>query len=137
MIRRPPRTTRTDTLFPSTTLFLSPAAAGSTAPPLTKAKVLSENLPPPGVEGFIRATPLARRIAREQGISLTCIQGTGPHNRIVAQDVRAFVENGSGSNDNETGIDTAAPLVTRMSPSANQRTMATRLATAKIGRAHV
>src|SRR3546814_5136316 len=55
----------------------SPAAAGSTAPPLTKAKVLSENLPPPGVEGFIRATPLTRRIAREQGISLTCIQGTG------------------------------------------------------------
>src|SRR3546814_10060843 len=25
MIRRPPRSTRTDTLFPSTTLFLSPA----------------------------------------------------------------------------------------------------------------
>src|SRR3546814_7076209 len=27
MIRRPPRSTRTDTLFPYTTLFLSPAAA--------------------------------------------------------------------------------------------------------------
>src|SRR3546814_18876759 len=27
MIRRPPRSTRTDTLFPSTTLFRSPAAA--------------------------------------------------------------------------------------------------------------
>src|SRR3546814_4746781 len=27
MIRRPPRSTRTDTLFPSTTLFLSPAPA--------------------------------------------------------------------------------------------------------------
>src|SRR3546814_15729787 len=53
----------------------SPAAAGSTAPPLTKAKVFSENLTPPGVQGFIRATPLARRLASEQGISLTCIQG--------------------------------------------------------------
>src|SRR3546814_11582402 len=30
MIRRPPRSTRTDTLFPYTTLFRSPAAAGST-----------------------------------------------------------------------------------------------------------
>src|SRR3546814_19374988 len=28
MIRAPPSSTRTDTLFPSTTLFLSPAAAG-------------------------------------------------------------------------------------------------------------
>src|SRR3546814_1868047 len=28
MIRRPPRSTRTDTLFPYTTLFRSPAAAG-------------------------------------------------------------------------------------------------------------
>ena len=34
MIRRPPRSTRTDTLFPYTTLFRSPAAAG-TGKPLT------------------------------------------------------------------------------------------------------
>src|SRR3546814_17864380 len=31
MIRRPPRSTRTDTLFPYTTLFRSPAAAGLSA----------------------------------------------------------------------------------------------------------
>src|SRR3546814_3009830 len=31
MIRRPPRSTRTDTLFPSTTLFLSVHAAGARA----------------------------------------------------------------------------------------------------------
>src|SRR3546814_13940710 len=29
MLRRPPRSTRTDTLFPYTTLFRSPASAGS------------------------------------------------------------------------------------------------------------
>src|SRR3546814_9735073 len=29
MIRRPPRSTRTDTLFPSTTLFRSPGAPGA------------------------------------------------------------------------------------------------------------
>src|SRR3546814_5075980 len=33
MIRRPPRSTRTDTLFPYTTLFRSPAPADSRAPP--------------------------------------------------------------------------------------------------------
>src|SRR3546814_4427957 len=32
MIRRPPRSTRTDTLFPYTTLFRSAAAAGGAAP---------------------------------------------------------------------------------------------------------
>src|SRR3546814_1278362 len=32
MIRRPPRSTRTDTLFPCTTLFRSDAAAGAQAP---------------------------------------------------------------------------------------------------------
>src|SRR3546814_6815446 len=32
MIRRPPRSTRTDTLFPYTTLFRSDEAAASTAP---------------------------------------------------------------------------------------------------------
>src|SRR3546814_2979399 len=32
MIRRPPRSTRTDTLFPYTTLFRSPAARSAAAP---------------------------------------------------------------------------------------------------------
>src|SRR3546814_11424179 len=32
MIRRPPRSTRTDTLFPYTTLFRSPGARGGRAP---------------------------------------------------------------------------------------------------------
>src|SRR3546814_9087382 len=32
MIRRPPRSTRTDTLFPYTTLFRSPAPSGVSAP---------------------------------------------------------------------------------------------------------
>src|SRR3546814_3194858 len=39
MIRRPPRSTRTDTLFPSTTLFRSPLAA-LVLPPATAAALL-------------------------------------------------------------------------------------------------
>ncbi|MDK4737081.1 pyruvate dehydrogenase complex dihydrolipoamide acetyltransferase [Rhizobium sp. CNPSo 3490] len=35
----------------------------------------------------IRATPLARRLAREGGIDLGCVAGTGPHGRIVSADV--------------------------------------------------
>jgi len=35
----------------------------------------------------IKASPLARRIARERGVELAQIQGTGPDGRIVAEDV--------------------------------------------------
>ena len=37
--------------------------------------------------GRIKASPLARRIARERGIDLASLQGTGPEGRIVAEDV--------------------------------------------------
>jgi pyruvate dehydrogenase E2 component (dihydrolipoamide acetyltransferase) len=37
--------------------------------------------------GRIKASPLARRIARERGIDLTTLTGTGPEGRIVAEDV--------------------------------------------------
>jgi pyruvate dehydrogenase E2 component (dihydrolipoamide acetyltransferase) len=37
--------------------------------------------------GRIKASPLARRIARERGIELAQIRGTGPDGRIVAEDV--------------------------------------------------
>ena len=35
----------------------------------------------------IKASPLARRIARERGIDLAVLRGTGPEGRIVAEDV--------------------------------------------------
>jgi pyruvate dehydrogenase E2 component (dihydrolipoamide acetyltransferase) len=37
--------------------------------------------------GRIKASPLARRIARERGIDLASLTGTGPEGRIVAEDV--------------------------------------------------
>jgi pyruvate dehydrogenase E2 component (dihydrolipoamide acetyltransferase) len=37
--------------------------------------------------GRIKASPLARRIARERGIDLTSVRGTGPDGRVVAEDV--------------------------------------------------
>ena len=39
------------------------------------------------VNGRIKASPLARRIARERGIDLAQLSGTGPDGRIVAEDV--------------------------------------------------
>jgi pyruvate dehydrogenase E2 component (dihydrolipoyllysine-residue acetyltransferase) len=37
--------------------------------------------------GRVKASPLARRIARERGIELSSLTGTGPEGRIVAEDV--------------------------------------------------
>jgi pyruvate dehydrogenase E2 component (dihydrolipoamide acetyltransferase) len=37
--------------------------------------------------GRVKASPLARRIARERGIDLSSLTGTGPEGRIVAQDL--------------------------------------------------
>ena len=42
---------------------------------------------PTRADGRIKASPLARRIARERGIELASLRGTGPEGRIVAEDV--------------------------------------------------
>src|SRR5437868_4712075 len=49
-------------------------------------EVASETKAPSG-NGRVKASPLARRIARERGIELTAVAGTGPEGRVVAEDV--------------------------------------------------
>ena len=48
-----------------------------------------EAAPPPERQDGerIKASPLARRLAREQGVDLASVKGTGPEGRIVAEDV--------------------------------------------------
>jgi len=43
-------------------------------------------------DGRVKASPLARKIARERGIELTGLTGTGPEGRIVAEDVERAQE---------------------------------------------
>ncbi|MDR2312306.1 MAG: pyruvate dehydrogenase complex dihydrolipoamide acetyltransferase [Brucellaceae bacterium] len=40
------------------------------------------------------ASPLARRIAKEAGVELSAVSGTGPHGRIVRKDVEAAIASG-------------------------------------------
>jgi pyruvate dehydrogenase E2 component (dihydrolipoamide acetyltransferase) len=47
----------------------------------------AEAAPQESSGGRIKASPLARRIARERGIELSQVRGTGPDGRIVAEDV--------------------------------------------------
>jgi pyruvate dehydrogenase E2 component (dihydrolipoamide acetyltransferase) len=46
---------------------------------------------PATADGRVKASPLARRIARERGIELAQVRGTGPEGRIVAEDVERAV----------------------------------------------
>src|SRR5947209_10568230 len=43
--------------------------------------------PQVATNGRVKASPLARRLAREKGLDLQEIRGTGPEGRIVAEDV--------------------------------------------------
>jgi pyruvate dehydrogenase E2 component (dihydrolipoamide acetyltransferase) len=47
----------------------------------------AEAPPPASTDGRVKASPLARRIARERGIDLGSLTGTGPEGRVVAEDV--------------------------------------------------
>ena len=65
-----------------------PAASGSESQALSSGAnggAVGSGVVPEG--GRVKASPLARRIARERGIDLAALAGTGPDGRIVAEDV--------------------------------------------------
>src|ERR671910_2818795 len=45
-------------------------------------------------DGQVRASPIVRRLARENNLDLSRIEGSGPQGRIVERDVRAALESG-------------------------------------------
>jgi pyruvate dehydrogenase E2 component (dihydrolipoamide acetyltransferase) len=61
-------------------------------PPAPAAEPVAEPEPEPVAEetnGRVKASPVARRIARERGLELASVTGTGPGGRIVKSDVEA------------------------------------------------
>ena len=59
----------------------TPAAADLAEPAHAPAASAAE------ADGRVKASPLARRIARERGIDLAGVSGTGPDGRVIAEDV--------------------------------------------------
>jgi pyruvate dehydrogenase E2 component (dihydrolipoamide acetyltransferase) len=118
---------------------LSDEAESASALPQRAAQSSQENGRPPEPEqtasarpaggragaGRIKASPLARRIARERGIDLAALAGTGPEGRIVAEDVeRAAVAPAKAA-------PAAAPVaVERVELNSLRRTIARRLTAA-------
>jgi pyruvate dehydrogenase E2 component (dihydrolipoamide acetyltransferase) len=67
----------------------SPPAPSPAAPPQGAAAPAEAAAPPapPAGDGRVKASPLARRIARERGLDLAGVAGSGPGGRIVKADV--------------------------------------------------
>ncbi len=101
----------------------SPKGGGISAP-----SALSNPSPPRGEGGMatprseganrIFSSPLARRLAKESGIDLTRVSGTGPHGRVIARDIED-VKSGKGAN---LGL-RAAPTIGAPSGAPSAQTM--------------
>ncbi|HEY66904.1 MAG TPA: 2-oxo acid dehydrogenase subunit E2 [Thermoflexia bacterium] len=68
----------------------------------------------------VRATPAARRIARERGVDLSAVTGSGPQGRIQAADVLAFTQAPAGA---------PAPVAEIIPLQGMRRTIAERMTT--------
>ena len=81
-----------------------PATAPSAAPvvePIPGVQPAVPSPPPGGIvaapasmSGRVFASPLARRVAKDKGIDLSALNGSGPHKRIVLKDIEAAVASG-------------------------------------------
>ncbi len=95
----------------------APSAAPAPAPQAAPAQAAAPtaHAPAPSPDGRIFSSPLARRLAREGGIELGRITGTGPHGRIVARDVEE-AKSGKGLK-----APAAAPVAPTLAPSMSDK----------------
>ncbi len=78
----------------------APEAAPATEAAASEPEAGPENDAPTAAaaqgDGRLKASPLARRIARERGVDLATLTGTGPEGRILAEDVERAPVGGAG-----------------------------------------
>jgi len=113
-----------------------PAAKPQAAPPKPEPRrptLVRKEQPEPREEEHVKASPLARKIAREHGLDLRAVQGTGPGGRIVEKDVEQAL---GGKGEPEARPETpsrpiAVPAGGRVELSRIRRTTAKRMGEAK------
>ncbi len=94
------------------TVAASPSAPTQVVPAGAPAPVAAPSAAPAPTDGRTRASPLARRLAEEQGIDLSQLRGSGPGGRIVREDVEAAIAQKGKAPAPE------APVTVRPAPSA-------------------
>ena len=70
------------------------ASATTTAPPPPPLPAPAAPMPQKRADGRVIATPYAKKLAKDLGVDLARIAGSGPAGRITASDVEAFKGNG-------------------------------------------
>ncbi len=68
----------------------APSAAPVAAPPAPEPTPAPAPSSAPSADGGVRASPIARRLARERGIDLALVTGSGPNGRITERDVENY-----------------------------------------------
>ncbi|MBB2960074.1 pyruvate dehydrogenase complex dihydrolipoamide acetyltransferase [Methylobacterium sp. R2-1] len=74
-----------------------------------------------GSGGRVFASPLARRIAKQEGVDLSAVKGSGPHGRVIQRDVQAAIEGGTAKAGASAKIEAqtaAAPSAEKPAPKA-------------------
>jgi len=89
----------------------SPVVDGTPVP----APAALDEAAPPEVEGRVRASPLARKLAEGEGLPLHTIQGSGPGGRIVKRDVEQAAREGVTA---ASATPAAAPASSQAAPTA-------------------
>lgn len=95
------------------------------APSVTVPEVETSAGPGPtslsGPDGKPLATPAVRRVAREHGVQLADVSGTGKAGRILKSDVLAFIQSGGAPSQPQPAAAAApAPAATSAAPAAPQ-----------------
>ncbi len=82
-----------------TALQAEPPAAAPPAPPAPPAAAPAVQAPPAQTDGGgpVYASPAVRRMARELGVDLRAVPGSGRKGRITRADVQEFVDRGPGT----------------------------------------
>jgi pyruvate dehydrogenase E2 component (dihydrolipoamide acetyltransferase) len=108
------------------------APTTSSAPPASAPQAITPAPMPLVSTGRSKASPLAKKIAHEMGLSLDKLKGTGPGGRIVKRDVLAAPPANSG-NGSGWGLHAAGPIAKdERIPMTNMRqTIARRLVESK------
>ncbi|MDL1912546.1 2-oxo acid dehydrogenase subunit E2 [Chloroflexi bacterium CFX6] len=85
------------------------------APPTQPTPVPVQQAAPALTTGPVKASPLAKKIARDHNINLASIQGTGPGGRVVRKDIEAALAGGTKTFDvrPSTPVSTTSVIVTQ------------------------
>lgn len=93
----------------------APAAAPAAPAPAAPRPVAPAPVPvaPAAPAGRVIASPLARRLAGDEGVNLNAIQGSGPGGRIVKRDIEAAMSSGGATSA------MAAPHTAHLTPATS------------------